>query len=202
MSRTPTNTEHSTGKRRYGHPALNGVLPQPWLPLKKGQSLRNGPPTAMSTSATDTTPAVVLTLRKRYSTVRREPREPPQRANTEPFPTRPVDEANPWHDAPSRVPQRQVLNHRLSFDHASGVIMLPDNEEWLEDESDSDAEDLGATGAETPRVGTRPLASDPEAIGEPNEATALRPSTSPGRRYGTYWHHPERRRRADSRVLQ
>ncbi|KAF5354076.1 hypothetical protein D9756_007257 [Leucocoprinus leucothites] len=31
----------NTGKRRYGHPALNGVLPEPWLPLKKGQTLIN-----------------------------------------------------------------------------------------------------------------------------------------------------------------
>lgn len=196
-------TSCSTGKRRYGHPALNGVLPQPWLPLKKGQSLRNGLPAAPSTSAADTTPAVVLTLRKRYSTLRREPREPPQRANTMPFPTRPVDDIDPWHDTTSRPPQRQALNHRLSFDHASGVIMLPDNEEWLEDESDSDADDLAAAGTDTPRIGTGSLTIDPEAVGEPTETTALRPSTSPsGRRYGTYWHHPERRKRTESRVLQ
>ncbi|KAG8813472.1 hypothetical protein FRC17_001557 [Serendipita sp. 399] len=28
----------NTGKRRYGHPALTGVLPTPWLPLKKGET--------------------------------------------------------------------------------------------------------------------------------------------------------------------
>ncbi|TFY73230.1 hypothetical protein EWM64_g10782, partial [Hericium alpestre] len=34
----------NTGKRRYGHPVLTGVLPQPWLPLKKGQTLVNARP--------------------------------------------------------------------------------------------------------------------------------------------------------------
>lgn len=29
----------NTGRRRYAHPALAGVLPNPWLPLKPGESL-------------------------------------------------------------------------------------------------------------------------------------------------------------------
>lgn len=139
----------------------------------------------------------MLTLRKRYSTIRREP----TRVNSEPLPARPVDDAtaNPWQDASSPTSRRprQALNHRLSFDHASGVIMLPDDGEWLEDDdSDSDAEDPGAVRAgATPRAETMPGA-------EPTEASALNPSTSPGgRRYGTYFHHPERRKRVDSRVL-
>lgn len=195
----------NTGKRRYGHPALNGVLPQPWLPLKKGQSIRNGAPAAPSASAADTTPAVVLTLRKRYSTIRRDPREQPQRANTEPFPARPVDEDNPWHDAPLRPPhQQRALTHRLSFDHASGVIMLPDDGEWLDDEeSDSDVEEHGmADPDEASTLGALPLTGEHEEVGELTETSALRPSTSPtNRRYGTYWHHPERRKRTSSRVI-
>ncbi|SRR5258708_6878285 len=66
----------STGKRRYGHPALNGPLPQPWLPLKKGQTLANfvdrdhGEGNGSSSVSDSHAQAVVLTLRRRYNTIR------------------------------------------------------------------------------------------------------------------------------------
>jgi len=60
----------NTGKRRYGHPALTGVLPTPWLPLKKGQTLANYVDRESAREA-DGGNAVVLTLRRRYSQVRK-----------------------------------------------------------------------------------------------------------------------------------
>ena len=60
----------STGKRRYGHPALNGVLPEPWLPLKKGQSLVNNDHRPDAPRVGQVNDTVVLTLRKRPSMAR------------------------------------------------------------------------------------------------------------------------------------
>src|SRR5882757_7341960 len=60
----------NTGKRRYGHPALTGVLPTPWLPLKKGETLANYLDRD-SAKAPDGGNAVVLTLRRRFSQVRK-----------------------------------------------------------------------------------------------------------------------------------
>ncbi|KAI0689783.1 hypothetical protein BC835DRAFT_1367443 [Cytidiella melzeri] len=186
----------NTGKRRYGHPALNGILPQPWLPLKAGQSIRNGPPSAPTASAADTTPAVVLTLRKRYS-IRVDPTrtlsvdERDGTPNT--APTRADDNnANPWQDAVSPTSDRPRINqlqHRLSFDHASGVIMLPDEDDWVdEEESDSDVD-----------YGVAPPTSAPQDDGAMDAiSTQGQPPHSPNsasKRYATYYHHPERRKR-------
>ncbi|TCD61780.1 hypothetical protein EIP91_007958 [Steccherinum ochraceum] len=159
----------NTGKRRYGHPALNGVLPQPWLPLKKGQSITNGGHPDIAGIPHDAKP-VVLTLRKRFS-LRPAPAAASDGVPQQPSSTRRPDgddtahddqshapslndaSRNPWdEDGSTAGPSRgrtgasshgRHLSHRLSFDHASGVIMLPDDEDWLE-ESDSD-EDYGAT---------------------------------------------------------
>ena len=52
--------------------------------------------------------------------------------------------ANPWNDAAAGVSRRRSritpmqLNHRLSFDEASGIITLPDNEDWLIEDIDTD----------------------------------------------------------------
>lgn len=187
-------TSLSTGKRRYGHPALTGVLPQPWLPLKKGQSIRNGPPSAPSNSAADMTPAVVLTLRKRYS-VRADAGRQRSATEAEATPGSPqsqLDEAvaNPWQDLASsptsdgRRPNQ--IHHRLSFDHASGVIMLPEGD-WLEEESDSD-EDFGVLRTD--------IASPDSAQGDSAvNAQVSQSPTSVAKRYSTYYHHPERRKR-------
>ncbi|KIK63926.1 hypothetical protein GYMLUDRAFT_241156 [Collybiopsis luxurians FD-317 M1] len=188
----------NTGKRRYGHPALNGVLPEPWLPLKKGQTLTNHENRNNGTSrqGNDGGQTVVLTLRKRPSTVRR------SRVVSTSIPTPGSSSenngttSNPWQDArSSRRSQTtpNVLHHRLSFDHASGVIMMPDDENWLVDDVDSDEDDYGDEA--DPRMPTE--ASRSEAVSE-DEDSASGPSlsASPSRisRYGTYFHHPEKRR--------
>ncbi|KAL0958878.1 hypothetical protein HGRIS_014193 [Hohenbuehelia grisea] len=205
----------NTGKRRYGHPALNGVLPEPWLPLKKGQTLANNDHRGAPRTDHDPNQAVVLTLRKRQS-IRRTTRQStpdsrdvlggpvtPQREGVMGIPT----PTNPWDDAPSRPGRSHsdsthvVAQRRLSFDHASGVIMLPDEDGWLEEE-DSD-EDYGTLtesavleqhggGGSHHQPSSRDL-SDSMTSGD---GTLNTPTMSPTRlsRYGTYFHHPERRR--------
>lgn len=211
------NQLFSTGKRRYGHPALNGVLPEPWLPLKKGQTLvnsdRNGSHNQNTRSQGDQ--AVVLTLRKRYSMARsrRDSRAgesnvaSPSDINAPPgeggdaVPVDPSTIINPWQDATARsAPRRnQTLTHRLSYDHASGVIMLPEDGGWLEeddDDADSDEVDYGTEHGGLEQSVTESITSDNGPTG-PSGATSnagagqLPPRVS---RYGTYFHHPERRR--------
>ena len=94
--------------------------------------------------------AVVLTLRKRNSFARRVPKHlstsfamtsdssaagPPGGQADAPL-------VNPWEDSHSRTARLSQgsasQNHRLSFDHATGVIMLPDDGDWLIEDSDSD----------------------------------------------------------------
>ncbi|KAF7313319.1 hypothetical protein HMN09_00487400 [Mycena chlorophos] len=141
----------NTGKRRYGHPALNGVLPQPWLPLKKGQILSNNEHRASPRLSNNSNgQAVVLTLRKRPSSRRRTQTEIIPIGPSPSAPTAPADvpdnastSSNPWQHEPRRA-SSAPLNHRLSFDPASGVINLPDDDgEWLHDGDDSDEEDYG-----------------------------------------------------------
>lgn len=211
--------DHSTGKRRYGHPALTGVLPQPWLPIKKGQSLAN----RNEREGGPRDQAVVLTLRKRYSIARRDLRDfakismglsssplsqPPIIGPSTPTSTQRQRgrstsngsvATNPWQnhaesepemDRPqssSRPTPRQSqstpapLSHRLSFDHATGVIMLPEDGEWLLQE-DSDSEEAASTEQEVVP------AEDSDGDHAPPPTTG-----TPGR-HRTYYHHPERRR--------
>ncbi|KAI9000885.1 DUF221-domain-containing protein [Trametes punicea] len=193
----------NTGKRRYGHPAITGVLPVPWLPIKRGQSLNRHRDTG-----DDNSPAVVLTLRKKYS-VHRE-RQPSQQSNgsgssggsadevLSPEQVEPSDRSvlgNPWEDQPPRPRPRQHrsshtphVRHRLSFDAASGVIVLPEDETWMEaDESDSD--DYGEMQNSTlSEVGPR------DDAGVESGYQAMAGSPGHGKRYSTYYHHPERRR--------
>ena len=70
------------------------------------------------------------------------------------------------------------LNNRLSYDHASGVIMLPEGSGWLGEESDSDAEYMSS-------------AENQENL---NNVPVLTHIRTPTKRYATYYHHPERRR--------
>lgn len=175
------NFADSTGKRRYGHPALNGVLPQPWLPLKKGQSIVNHGRT--NGTKPDTEQAVVLTLRKRKSMLQG------HRPSTFPSMGSPLRNG--------RTPQRHGLpdedqengesrpagshaNNRLSYDPASGVIILPENPDWLGEESDSDAEYMSSV----------------ENQENPNTVSALPHTRTPTKRHATYYHHPERRRQS------
>lgn len=173
---------NSTGKRRYGHPALNGVLPQPWLPLKKGQSIVNHGRT--NGTKPDTEQAVVLTLRKRKSMLQG------NRPSTFPSMSSPLRN--------ERSPQRRGIsdeedqdngeygltgshsNNRLSYDPASGVIMLPEGSDWLGEESDSDAAYMSSV----------------ESQENSNTASAPPHVRTPIKRYSTYYHHPERRRQS------
>jgi calcium permeable stress-gated cation channel len=179
---------------------LNGVLPEPWLPLKKGQTLANHDRSSGTRASKDSNQAVVLTLRKRYSVVRKSTRSG----------RGPVDHlasgigeglnevqhdgaenvdptvSNPWQDArPGRPRDTEMpLSHRLSFDHGSGVIVLPEDAEWLTPDPDSDSEDdyLGASGLEN---------SQPE-LSTSSEVADTSPLSPSKHRYGTYYHHPER----------
>lgn len=198
----------STGKRRYGHPAITGVLPVPWLPIKQGQSLNRHRDTE-----DDGSPAVVLTLRKKYSVHRETARLPSQQSNGSTSSGASANQAlspgeegiapsdrsvlgNPWEDQPPARPRPHAhrhsnsthVRHRLSFDAASGVIMLPDDENWM-DAEDSDSDDYGEMQNSTlSEVGTR----DSPGLDAGYQATAGSPGH--GKRYSTYYHHPERRR--------
>ncbi|KAJ2919488.1 hypothetical protein MD484_g945, partial [Candolleomyces efflorescens] len=163
----------NTGKRRYGHPALNGVLPEPWLPLKKGQSLVNGNGRRenLHRAHKADNDAVVLTLRKRHSKAFRRgsrSRPPPENRNGEgnlidhdpaastsggangeggagqDLWTTPV---NPWTDEPRRPRSRSGNHEPLNYDHASGVIILPDEDGWLDEDygESEEAEDAYGT---------------------------------------------------------
>ncbi|KZP27711.1 DUF221-domain-containing protein [Athelia psychrophila] len=201
----------NTGKRRYGHPALLGVLPEPWLPLKRGQTLVSGnghgrPPA----QHLDSNQAVVLTLRKRYS---RGPRQMISDAAGGYADSGPGDgsgahelrpeganangrNGRPGHGRRTRTTP-QPLHHRLSFDDASGVIMLPEGEGWLDEDSDSE-DDYGSPSP------LEELASPPLVdVAPPNLSRTVMqeqssPTASPAKRrsaYSTYYHHPERRTR-------
>lgn len=171
----------STGKRRYGHPALNGVLPQPWLPLKKGQSIVNHGRTNGTKPGMEQ--AVVLTLRKRKGMMHgnRPSTYPnmnsPLRNGKAPQGYGPPDEAQEGGDS---GPSEPHTNNRLSYDQASGVIMLPEDSDWLGEESDSDAD----------------YVSSAENQEGSNTVSALPLVRTPTKRYATYYHHPERRRQS------
>ncbi|KAK2460006.1 hypothetical protein APHAL10511_008012 [Amanita phalloides] len=209
----------NTGKKRYGHPALNGVLPEPWLPLKKGQTLVNSS-ARNGTRSTGLAQAVVLTLRRRLSGFRRggrrlvdegheflQNRRVPKFSGGIPGETR-----NPWEDTISDAEQGTLrdnrasgstLHHRLSFDPASGVIMLPDNGDWLIDDTEhsSDDEDIYSGGDAAPEraVAESVFNEDVDSNGGDTSMNLVPTSpTSPSRlsRYTTYYHHPERRKQS------
>lgn len=209
------NFDHSTGKKRYGHPALNGVLPEAWLPLKKGQTLinssgRNG------TRNQGLAQAVVLTLRRRFSGLRRggrhlanEGHEFVQSRTIPNFAPSSIlgETGNPWDETSAnaeegllgrRETRASTLHHRLSFDPASGVIMLPDNGDWLvEDiEHSSDDEDIyGADNAAPERSTAASMFNeDMDSNGGNTSMTPMATSPSKSSRYATYYHHPERRK--------
>lgn len=201
----------STGRRRYGHPALNGVLPQPWLPLKKGQTLVNRETANQNGSSNE---AVVLTLRKRYSSIRKGKRgrtisqslaqEPGVGLGREGYSDAESTLGNPWSDL--RTDERRAsqsarkVNHRLSFDDASGVIILPEEAHWLMEDVDSDSEeDYGNdTTPSTSSVHENQPSSSAgvdggivTSLSQTSPVIAASPSIQ---RHGTYFHHPEKRR--------
>ncbi|EMD32395.1 hypothetical protein CERSUDRAFT_108829 [Gelatoporia subvermispora B] len=144
----------NTGKRRYGHPALNGILPTPWLPRKKQ---RDGDGTTVTRRDTRDS-AVVLTLRKRYSKIHTNGTQStpsgasastPATTTSSPIVTQDTSgdaHANPWSDTgrtqAAGGAANPPLSHRLSFDYGSGVIALPEETTWGDHDSDSD-DDVG-----------------------------------------------------------
>jgi calcium permeable stress-gated cation channel len=200
----------STGKKRYGHPALTGLLPQPWLPLKKGETLVNTHNTNRPGRKSDQ--AVVLSLRKRYSVVRRGGRTSTTGASAPSIgiPVQdngqnPTDSSgalsgdmtnNPWQESiagPSSPSQAQhTVNHRLSYDFGSGVIILPEDGIWLEGmDSDSD-DDYGSGDISGSQVLPDSAVSD-DGQGVTAGSDVENVEGSSRTRYGTYFHHPERR---------
>ena len=96
------------------------------------------------------------------------------------------------------------LSLLFNYDHASGVIILPDEDGWLEEdyvESD-EVEDYGGTNGLDRSITESMLSADESSSREPTtEGGSTLNATSPliggGQRlsrYGTYFHHPERRR--------
>jgi len=110
--------------------------------------------------------------------------------------TAPVDPTaviDPWQDVgpQARRNDSQILSHRLSYDHASGVIMLPDHD-WLEEEEeDSEEHDYGTENGLEQSL-TESMISE-ETATSPASPSPAQPLARLSR-YGTYFHHPERRR--------
>ena len=127
--------------------------------------------------------AVVLTLRKRKSMMHgnRPSTYPnmgsPLRNMTTPQGRGPLDGAQ---ENGNSGTSGTHTNNRLSYDQASGVIMLPDDSDWLGEDSDSDAE----------------YTSTAENLENSNTVSALPHIRTPTKRYATYYHHPERRRQS------
>ena len=211
----------NTGKRRYGHPALTGVLPTPWLPLKKGETLANHLESD-SAKAADGGNAVVLTLRRRYSQVRKRGQAlfGHHQAGGEMDAEGGAHEGgaaeggaessggdnaramDPWKDrsaarpisvtsapaAPGQPSQSPQQVNRLSFDPASGVIILPEGDWFL------DSDDDYGDSTPTPE-GTSGGDGSEHAAGGTDGGPSPTSSSAPAiKRHSTYFHHPERRR--------
>jgi hypothetical protein len=106
---------------------------------------------------------------------------------------------NPWQESTpgssNLSEQHHTINHRLSYDFGSGVIVLPDDEIWLDDaDSDSDVDDAigDMEGGQASPERTAPE-DDQGVAGGPDGQATSGPSRA---RYGTYFHHPERRRQS------
>jgi len=127
--------------------------------------------------------AVVLTLRKRKSIMHgiRPSTFPnmssPLRNGKIPQGRGPPDEAQ---ENGNPGPSEPHISNRLSYDQASGVIMLPEDSDWLGEDSDSDAEYMSSP-------------ENPENLNNVSTHPHIR---TPTKRYATYYHHPERRRQS------
>lgn len=151
---------------------------------------------------------------------------------------RDINEINPWSDVVPRSGAQAAsssastsrrgttrassshLTHRLSFDHGSGIIALPEDVNWLgereEDEEESDSDEdygqstIGGGGLEgsqismtasmiSPGGGVRGEGGAGAGVGAdgrtPSSPTSMSTTmTTAAKRYSTYYHHPERRR--------
>lgn len=123
-----------------------------------------------------------------------------------------VHDDDPWRDARPGLTRRvqtapSAVHHRLSYDFGSGVIALPDDGHWLEADEDEDSEEDYGGGAGLDAIsrasssggGGPPLNATTEGADMSSSIASISesrdPPSSPSRpRYGTYYHHPERRR--------
>jgi calcium permeable stress-gated cation channel len=106
---------------------------------------------------------------------------------------------NPWQESiagPSSPSQaHHTVNHRLSYDFGSGVIILPEDGIWLEGvESDSD-DDYGSGEVSGSQVMPDWAVSE-DGEGATGSSAIENVGGSLTTRYGTYFHHPERRRQS------
>jgi hypothetical protein len=190
---------------------LTGLLPQPWLPLKKGETLVNTHNAGRDRQ--NIGQAVVLSLRKRYSVHRMGdstlPTASASRTIANPDNVRTVTSSpgelngeiinNPWQEqmagSSGSSQTHRAISHRLSYDFDSGVIILPDHEVWPEG-LDSDSEDDAGSADNSSRP-SQVVLSDSAIPGGGQEvvgtADVQNVNVSSKTRYGTYFHHPERR---------
>ena len=149
----------------------------------------------------DSTHGIVLSLRNRYSMLRKKvTRRSRVSVNGEgdevasPREVHPLvsdtHASNPWAEADAASHTQNIIHHRLSFDPGSGVIMLPEGDDWLMDDDDDDDDSSDEYGNATPPSGEAAGNTSQEDIAHPSSSTPA----SPKRRHGTYYHHPERRR--------
>ena len=156
---------------RYAHPALAGVLPTPWLPLRSSESLlsQTTTPNANAAAKNKKEVSVALSLRRKVSRLRRKVTGSPAALSRPDLVQEPTNGSgkrlgasgsgagggffdgggveNPWEDAsPGGVgargggrPDRAKPHKRLSFDPATGVIMLDDDQSSEEDPEEEDA---------------------------------------------------------------
>lgn len=100
---------------------------------------------------------------------------------------------NPWRDAgagPSQaVPSASYSRpRRLSYDAATGIMNLPDDDGWMTPDADADSDDdVNAHGGDS--GGATPGSEE-----ENGHSQGTGSGTRVGRRTSTYWHHPERKR--------
>lgn len=168
--------------------------------------LMNGHRNGLMRIPFDSTHGIVLSLSNRYSMLRKKvTRRSRTTANGDesneigsPREVHPLvsdtHASNPWAEGdagPSHAQNR--IHHRLSFDPGSGVIMLPEGDDWLIDMDDDDDDDDSSDeyGNTTPPSGEVASNASQEDLAHPLSSST---PASPKRRYGTYYHHPERRR--------
>jgi hypothetical protein len=161
----------NTGRRRYAHPALSGILPVPWLPaIKRERSFGDGARERRG---------VVLSLRRKMGrTLRRSQSNGSgtvgeggladgwlrgenvdtnggdfsngsgSRSGSGSRAMSGSQSSNPWGDS---TPSRSQVKRKTSYDPVSGIIALPDENVWdnVDDEEDEEdeAEDEQSSGS-------------------------------------------------------
>lgn len=109
----------NTGQRRYGHPALAGQLPLPWLPVSQHPRSR--------------TDGVVINIRRRWSIVKNGAR---RIAGTQYPPSQNSwGEAHEWHENVRDVERQELSTGQSHGDF--GVIGMEEDEEVSDSEDAS-----------------------------------------------------------------